>query len=235
MAWPIAAVIVWALNASGFAGAPQHAWVGIAVPLGVLAVQGVRNFWLPALGRIPAPRRAWGSGSLRELAGRLGGAPAGRALGALLAMLAVAALTIPSSASTMKDAHTHLQPATDNQNLLASSELRALRYLANDPEPGGVLSTPYLGDAVPGETGRRTYDSDDWRWSQPHASGRATEARQLLYGRLDPSAAQKFVKSTGARFVLQSCRTRRTDLERALRPIISSVHRFGCATVFRIT
>jgi hypothetical protein len=232
MAWPVAALIIYGLNASGFAGAPQHAWVGIAVPLAVLAVQGVRNFWLPALGRVPLPRR--GSGSFGDLAGRLSGAPAGRALGVLGAVLAVAALTVPGSLSMMADAHKFISPATNNQNLLTSSELRAMHYLAKDPEPGGVLSSPHLGDAVPGETGRRTYDSIDWRWSQPHAYRRAHAARHLMYGGLAPAAAQKFVLSTGARFVLQDCRSHR-DLERTLRPLITSVHRFGCATVYRVS
>jgi hypothetical protein len=55
-----------------------------------------------------------------------------------------------------------------------------------------------------------------------------------MYGGLAPAAAQKFVLSTGARFVLQDCRSHR-DLERTLRPLITSVHRFGCATVYRVS
>jgi hypothetical protein len=234
MAWPIAAFIVYGVNASGFAGAPQHAWVGIAVPLGVLAVQAVRSFWLPLLGRIPVPPRAAGDGSQGDLASRLGGAPAGRAVGVLVAVLAVAALTVPGSAFTMRDAYKFIGPATHNQNLLASSEVRALHYLAKDPDPGGVLSSPYLGDSVPGKTGRRVYDSDDWRWSQPNAFNRAHTARRLLAGQLTPAAARHFVLQSGARFVLQNCGSR-ADLERTLRPIISSVHRFGCATLYKVT
>jgi hypothetical protein len=233
LAWPIAAFIVYGVNASGFAGAPQHAWVGIAVPLGVLAVQAVRSFWLPLLDRLPFPGRAGSAGSPGGLAGRLSGAPAGRALGILIAVLAVAALTVPGSAFTMRDAYKFIGPATHNQNLLASSEVRALDYLAKDPEPGGVLSSPYLGDSVPGHTGRRVYDSDDWRWSQPNAFERAHTARRLLAGQLTPAAARQFVLQSGARFVLQNCGSR-VDLERALHPIISSVHRFGCATLFRV-
>jgi hypothetical protein len=204
--------------------------VGITVPLAVLAVQAVQNWWLPQLSRISVRGR-----SPRNLGSRLAATPAGRTLGVVVAVLAVAALTIPGAASTMADAHTGLEPSTDNQNLLSGSELRALHYLADDPQPGGVLSSPYLGDAVPGETGRRTYTSDDWRWSQPHPFDRAASARELLYGRMTPAEAQRFVISTGARFVLQNCRSRHTDLERTLRPIISSVHRFGCATVYRVT
>lgn len=233
MAWPIAAFIVYGVNASGFAGAPQHAWVGIAVPLGVLAVQSARSFWLPLLSRIPVPGRA-GDGTPGGFVGRLRGAPAGRALGVLVTVLAVAALTVPGSAFTMRDAYKFIGPATHNQNLLASSEVRALDYLAKDPEPGGVLSSPYLGDSVPGATGRHVYDSDDWRWSQPNAFTRAHTARQLLAGQLTPAAARHFVLQSGARFVLQNCGSR-ADLERTLRPIISSVHRFGCATLYRVT
>jgi hypothetical protein len=234
MAWPIAAFIVYGVNASGFAGAPQHAWVGIAVPLGVLAVQAVRSFWLPAVARIPVPGRARAGGSPGGLAGWLHDLPAGRALGALVAVLAVAALTIPGSASTMADAYKFVGPATHNQNLLASSEVRAIHYLAGDPVPGGVLSSPYLGDSVPGMTGRHVYDSDDWRWSQPNAFQRAHTARRLLAGELSPAAARHFVLQSGARFVLQNCGSQ-ADLERTLRPIISSVHRFGCATLFRVS
>ena len=233
MAWPIAAFIVYGINASGFAGAPQHAWVGIAVPLGVLAVQAVRSFWLPALARIPVPGLGAG-GSPGGLAGRVRDVPAGRALGVLVAVLAVAALTIPGSASTMADAYKFVGPATHNQNLLASSEVRAIHYLANDPEPGGVLSSPYLGDSVPGMTARHVYDSDDWRWSQPHAFKRAHTARRLLAGQLSPAAARHFVVQSGARFVLQNCGSQ-ADLEQTLAPIISSVHRFGCATLFRVS
>ncbi len=234
MAWPIAAFIVYGVNASGFAGAPQHAWVGIAVPLGVLAVQAVRGFWLPALARIPLPGHAGAGGSPGGLAGRLRDLPAGRALGVSVAVLAVAALTIPGSASTMADAYKFVGPATHNQNLLASSEVHAIHYLAGDPAPGGVLSSPYLGDSVPGMTGRHVYDSDDWRWSQPDAFERAHTARRLLAGELSPAAARHFVLQSGARFVLQNCGSR-ADLERTLRPITSSVHRFGCATLFRVS
>jgi hypothetical protein len=149
-------------------------------------------------------------------------------------VLAVAALTVPGSAFTMRDAYKFIGPATHNQNLLASSEVRALHYLAKDPDPGGVLSSPYLGDSVPGKTGRRVYDSDDWRWSQPNAFNRAHTARRLLAGQLTPAAARHFVLQSGARFVLQNCGSR-ADLERTLRPIISSVHRFGCATLYKVT
>lgn len=234
MAWPLAAFIVYGVNASGFAGAPQHAWVGIAVPLAVLAVQAVRSFWLPALARVPVPGRAATGGSFAGLASRARGAPAGRALGILAAVLAVAALTIPGTVSSMADAHRFIGPATQNQNLLASSEVRALHYLAHDRQPGGVLSSPYLGDAVPGQTGRHVYDSDDWRWSQPNAFERAHTARRLLSGQLDPAAARNFVRRSGARFVLQNCGSQ-ADLERTLRPMITSVHRFGCATLYRIS
>ena len=203
-AWPLAALVLWALNQTGFGGAPQHAWGGITVPLAVLAVQGVQRTGLG-----PLPARRW------------------------LAALAVAALTIPATAYMLIDAPRFIRPSGESQNLIRSSEYQAFRYLASAPVAGGVLATPWLGDAVPGETGRRTYASDDWRWSQPDPAGRAAAARRLIYGRMPPPAARAFVLGTGVRFVLQNCRSR-ADLRRLLGPIVRSVHRFGCAAVYEV-
>jgi len=41
------------------------------------------------------------------------------------------------------------------------------------------------------------------------------------------------VAATGARFLLADCTTH-ADLARELAPIIQSVHRFGCATVYQL-
>ncbi len=71
----------------------------------------------------------------------------------------------------------------------------------------------------------------DCLWSEPycHRRGQATEA--LFGGRLSPAVARRFVRRTGARFILADCHTR-TNLYRTLRPLIVDVRRFGCATVF---
>jgi hypothetical protein len=43
--------------------------------------------------------------------------------------------------------------------------------------------------------------------------------------------ARAFVRSTGARYVLSDC-DYRADLARPLRPMLASVRRFGCASVY---
>ncbi len=202
-AWPLAALAVYAVSETRLGATPLHAWDGITIPLGVLAVEGVQSLGFV---RVPGHR--------------------------LLAVLAVLALTVPGSLSMMSGAGAYIGPATHNQNLITASELRALRYLVRDPQPGGVLSSYYLGDAVPGETGRRTY-SGDYRWSEPGYPAREDAAWRLLHGQLSGRAARAFVDATGVRFVLTDCSSR-VDLARALAPIVGSTHRFGCAAVYEI-
>jgi hypothetical protein len=201
--WPLAALAVYALSETRFGATPLHAWAGITIPLAALAVEGVQGV---GFGRVP-------------------GRP-------LLGALAVAALTLPGTVHLMSAASAYVGPATPSQNLITASERRALRYLAGDPQPGGVLSSYYLGDAVPGETGRRTF-SGDYRWSEPGYPAHEDAVWRLLHGGLKGPAALAFVRATGVRFVLTDCSSR-VDLTRELAPIVGSIHRFGCATVYRI-
>ena len=150
----------------------------------------------------------------------------------LIGALAVAALTIPGTAYMLSTAGPFVAAADHGQNLMTQSEVRALSYLAQDPQQGAVLSTYTLGDAVPGETGRRSY-SGDYRWSQPNYAWREATARRLLNGRLDGEAARAFLNATGVRFVLATCNSA-ADLARTLAPILDSINRFGCATVYGI-
>jgi len=46
-----------------------------------------------------------------------------------------------------------------------------------------------------------------------------------------PAAARSFVRSTGARLLVSDCR-HHTNLTRSLRPLLRSVHQFGCARVY---
>ncbi len=141
--WPPATLIIWTLSKTGLGATPLHAWIGITIPLAALAVEGVSTL-------------RW-----RRVSGQ-------RLLGAI----AVAILTIPASIHLMSTAPAYIDPSTHNQNLISTSEREAFRYLARDPQPGSVLSSYALADAVPAETGRRTYDGD-YRWSGPHfATGR---------------------------------------------------------------
>lgn len=176
--WPFASLIVWFATKAGLGATPLHAWTGITIPLGVLAVEGAQ---VVGLGRVRGYR--W------------------------IGLLIVAGLTIPGSYLQMKPTEAYLAPATGNQNLITHSEQRALRYLASDPQPGAVLSAYRLGDAVPAETGRHTY-AGDYRWSGTGYEKREALEWYLLHGRLTGSAGRAFVLRSGVRFVLADCGAR---------------------------
>ena len=173
--WPLAALLVYVVSATGVSATPLHAFDGITIPLAVLAVHGVRQT------------------RFARLRGRR-----------LLAAAMVAATTIPATVYLMHTAHGLVAPAAGNANFITSDESHALAYLARDPKPGGVLTRFYLGTIVPAETSRRTY-AGDCLWSEPDCTGRAQRAQRLLDGSLAPAAARSFVLGTHARFVLADC------------------------------
>jgi hypothetical protein len=57
--------------------------------------------------------------------------------------------------------------------------------------------------------------------------------RALFSGSLAPGAAQRFVRTSGARFMLADCRPN-ADLRRLLRPVVRTVRTFGCARVYAL-
>ena len=96
-----------------------------------------------------------------------------------------------------------------------------------------MLTNYYLGDAVPGFTGRRTY-LGDCLWSEPDCWQRGVNAGWLFNsGKATPAAAQSFVLGTRARFVLADCTTN-VDMRKLLGPIVRSEHTFGCAAVYEV-
>jgi hypothetical protein len=95
-----------------------------------------------------------------------------------------------------------------------------------------VISRSYLGALVPGMTGRHTYVGD-CLWSEPGCATRLVTVRALFGGELPAPAARRFVAGSGARFLLADCRTR-ISLTRLLGAEISSVRRFGCASVYQL-
>ncbi len=196
--WPPAAFAVYLAGEHGLGNEPMHAFLGISIPLAILAAQGVGSLrW-----RSTTPR-------------------------CTLAMLAVLALTVPQAVSELTDKWRFVRPGTTR---ITVSDWQAVNYLSRDPRPGGVLAGFPLSRYMPAETGRRTYIGDVF-WSGPHPKQREAEVAGLLAGRLPPVQAQRFVAGTGARFLLADC-TARANLGRELAPIIASVHRFGCATVY---
>jgi len=202
-AWPLAALAIYGLSASDVSATPLHAFEGVTAPLAVLAVEGARRVGL----------------------GRLRAAPA-------WAALLVAAGTVPAVAYEMDSARRVVAPTQGNPNFIQRDEQRALRFLAHERTPGGVLSRFYLGSVVPGETGRRTFVGD-CLWSQPHCGPRARIAQIIFDGTLSAPAARSLVEMTGARFVLADCQTR-PDMDRVLAPITDAVRHFGCAAVYQL-
>jgi hypothetical protein len=203
LVWPVAAFAVFAVSTTGFAATPLHAFQGITIPLSVLAIRGVRRV---GLARFAHP--------------------------AVWAFAVVVALTVPATVWQLNTARRLVRPQPGNSNFITHSERRALAYLAHDPRRGGVITRLYLGQLVPGFTGRRTFVGD-CLWSQPGCRDRLGAVRMLFEGRMRPAAAKKFVLDLDARFLLTDCR-QDVDLRNMLGPIVTAVHRFGCAAVYDV-
>lgn len=196
--WPLAALAVYALCQAGVGSTPLHAFGGIAIPLSVLTVRGVRRVGLSRV-----PRHRW------------------------VAALFVAAVTVPAGLAVVRTVPRYVSSA-----FIFPDAHRALTYLAHDPQPGGVLTAWRLGAVTPSMTGRRSYIGEDV-WSVPDHKRRDHKVRWLFYHHPGLVQARQFVLATGARFVLAPCHVT-TDLQRALAPVLSAVHHFGCATVYTV-
>ena len=201
--WPAAAFAIFVLSGTSLGATPLHAFQGITIPLAVLAVEGLQMLGWRKL-RHPV----------------------------LIGAVAVALFTIPATAEELHIAGELAAPTPNNANFITHDERTALGFLARDEQPGSVLTRSYLGAAVPGRTGRRTYVGD-CLWSEPNCYGMTNNAQWLFDGAETPAAAQSFVLSTGARFVLADCQTT-ADMKELLGPIIRSTHGFGCAAVYEV-
>jgi hypothetical protein len=144
-----------------------------------------------------------------------------------IAALAVAAVTLPAGIYLLTTVPKYVRTA-----FIFPDAARAVSYLARDPRPGGVLTTWKIGAVIPSETGRRTYIGEDV-WSLPHPRHRSLRTWWLFFRDPGPVPARNFVFSTGARFILAPCQSR-TNLAHDLAPILASVHRFGCATLYTL-
>jgi hypothetical protein len=203
-AWPLAALAIFGISQTGLAGAPLHAFNGITIPLAILAVEGVQQL---GFRRLPGWR--------------------------LVGIAIVAAATIPASISTVSLANSWVRPYPYRATFIPRGERDAFHYLAKKKGRGGVLArATYVGLIVPAETGRHTYVGP-CLWSQPNCGKRVTETANLLTGALDPAQARAFVRSTGARFVLEDCNST-ADLAKILGSLVLSEKRFGCAAVYEV-
>jgi hypothetical protein len=192
--WPIAALAVYLAPFGTF---PYHAFQGLALPLSILAVQGIRTVW-----RSPAP---------------------------LVVAGLIALMSLPGIAHKLEVSIHSIRTAGD-PFWIFPSEQRALRFLAHDPRPGGVLGPVYAGYMLPEATGRETWIgalswTPDWKARQKIADG-------LVEGPLTGAPARAAVLRTRARFVFVDCRPGLRDLAPELGPLLAEVHRFGCASVY---
>jgi hypothetical protein len=139
---------------------------------------------------------------------------------------------VPANVYAMAYAPTYTAPQANNGNYVRADELRAIRYLADIREPGGVLTQFYLGDLVPGYTGRQVFVGD-CLWTEPYCIPRSEAADRFFEGRLSPTAARRFARQSGARFLLASC-VSHVNLRRWLGSMIVDARRFGCAEVWEL-
>src|SRR5579875_1523245 len=202
-AWLPTAVVIWVFSQSALGATPLHAVGGLPLPMAVLAVRGAHR---TGLDRLPGAR--W------------------------LACLGIALITIPATAYCMGYAHTFLEPGGDSGNYVAPAESAALGYLTASRVPGGVLTALRLGQLVPGVTGHHTYVGD-CLWSEPRCDVRKRTMQALLQGRMSPAAARRFVRGSGAEWLLGGCGARRAAVARELGGVVANTVTDGCATVWR--
>jgi len=184
-----------------------HSFNGLSIPLSILAVRAAS----PYLGRLA--RR-----------------PSGAQAAAVLAVAAIVFLVVPGTVDRVRSArgavYLNKQPF-----ILEEGERDALEAIERAPGGGGVLSSVDFGALVPFWTGREAYvGSPSW---SPDFGSRAAAVGGLLGGTLAPDDARLAARSSGARFILQDCRST-ADLTRDLEPILRDSRRYGCATVLEL-
>jgi hypothetical protein len=202
--WPPAALITFVAAPTG----KYEAFVGVSVPLALLAVQGWRQ--------IIEERRQRG----RHLQ-----------LLRLLAAAGVVVLVFGAAPATIRLVARY-RVLGQRLAQLDPPEAHALEYLA-DRRRGGVLTTADVGLWVPALTDDRTYVGHPI-WT-PHFSRRTSVARRLFGypGKrpLPPATELALLQRSGARYVLEPCGARAQ-----LWPLLDSLdfrrRAFGCATVY---
>ena len=118
------------------------------------------------------------------------------------------------------------------QYYLPHPDAAALSWVAEHAPAGGVLAPTPFAALVPSQSGRNVWAGHGY-WSRDYPA-RAAQVNRLFRGRMRPAAAQAFVNATGAKLLISDC-THHADVGRTLGPLLGSVHRFGCATVYVLT
>jgi hypothetical protein len=147
---------------------------------------------------------------------------------------ALAAATIPASASVLRDAYRSATTVHNRLNFVIPDIQRAYAYLRSDPQPGGVLADWQYGTTLPVATGRHTY-LGNCLWSVPNCNQRTINTWRLFRWPEGAGVVRRFVRSTGARFVLAGCNGHAGNLPMKLAPLTRSVRTFGCVTVYTLS
>jgi hypothetical protein len=187
--WPAAALLVYfSLQQTWY----YHAFVGLTLPLSILAVRGWHRLRLPRI----------------------------------VAVATILVLTLPGMAYAVQELRD-----TKRDHFLAYGEKDALDYLERSPHSGPVLAPLWLGQAVPAFADRRTWVGH-YYWTPDYGS-RLSRTEAMFSGGSSAADARALVRETRAAFVVSDCR-HAADLKQELRPMISGVRRFGCATVYEV-
>ena len=146
----------------------------------------------------------------------------------LLGALVVGALSLPG---LVFNARKMVRTATGShvQYVLPRADARALAWVNARRPPGGVLAPTPFASLVPYRTGRAVWVGHGY-WSRDYPA-RARRVDRLFDGRMRPTAARAFVRSTGAEIVISDC-AHPAPLKRTLGPLIAASDRFGCARVY---
>jgi hypothetical protein len=137
-------------------------------------------------------------------------------------------LTLPGTAFALNLLRQREYGSTRGLYVMKSADRHALEYVDASARRGSVLASGFLAPAAWTFTGRRSWAATPFV-SPEYAIGQV-EAARLFAGAFGPRAAQGFVARTGAAFVIGGCGS--APLDKTLRPLIASTHRFGCAAVY---
>ncbi len=151
-------------------------------------------------------------------------------LAPVLGAVAVAVMTIPGLAFDARKFANTARNSKLVQYYLPRDDAQALDWVSAHAPPGGVLAPTPFAIVVPSQTGRNVWVGHGY-WSRDYQA-RARQVDALFRGHVRPAAAARsFVRDTGATILISDC-AHHADLTRPLRPLLASVHRFGCARVY---
>lgn len=209
--WPLAGVGVFAFIAlTGLGTFAVHALIGLSIPLAVLAVEGV---------------------------GRLA---RGARVSVVWAVVATAILLVPPLAWQLNNARKTVASGSrlevfgpGRPYFIDSGDDRALSWLGDARPRGGVLAPVYLGQLVPGLSGRPTW-AGTMNWT-PDFPRRTQALAAFFAGRLGKSGTEEVIRASRARFIFVDCKSRTpASFERLIAPLVEPARRFGCARVYRV-